>query len=445
MGNHSVAASRRCRGWLVPYLLAAGTWAIHVVPSRAEEAFELAAEGDVRWRRGNLHAHSHWSDGDDYLESIALWYRDQGYDFLAFTDHNVLATSERWAAVEKTKGGRRAFAKLQRNFPDWVDSRTVDGELQVRLRRFDEVAARFNRPERFLLVQGEEISDSAASFPVHMNASNVGELIEPRGGRDVFEAIQNNVRAVLEQRERTGQPMIVHLNHPNYGYAVTAEDLMRVQGERFFEVYNGHPGVNNSGDAQHAGAERMWDVILAHRLGLLDLPAMFGLAVDDGHSYHDIPSRASEPGRGWVMVLSEQLTPESLIANLEAGRFYASSGVALRRIAFVEGRFEVEVDPQPDEQYTIEFVGTRQGADLRGEPVTDANGQAVRATRRYGADVGAVWQTVQGTRGVYQLQGDELYVRARVKSSASHPNPSETGDAKMAWTQPAIPATARGK
>jgi hypothetical protein len=145
------------------------------------------------------------------------------------------------------------------------------------------------------------------------------------------------------------------------------------------------------------------------------------------------------------MVLSEQLTPESLIANLEAGRFYASSGVALRRIAFVEGRFEVEVDPQPDEQYTIEFVGTRQGADLRGEPVTDANGQAVRATRRYGADVGAVWQTVQGTRGVYQLQGDELYVRARVKSSASHPNPSETGDAKMAWTQPAIPATARGK
>ena len=33
----------------------------------------LQAAGSLKWYRGNLHTHSLWSDGDDYLESIALW------------------------------------------------------------------------------------------------------------------------------------------------------------------------------------------------------------------------------------------------------------------------------------------------------------------------------------------------------------------------------------
>jgi hypothetical protein len=36
------------------------------------------------------------------------------------------------------------------------------------------------------------------------------------------------VIAVLEQRERTGVPMIVHLALPNFGWAVTAEDLIQL-------------------------------------------------------------------------------------------------------------------------------------------------------------------------------------------------------------------------
>ena len=75
----------------------------------------------------------------------------------------------------------------------------------------------------------------------------------------------------------------------------------------FFEVYNGHPGVNNLGDETHVSSERMWDIINAKRLTELDLPLLYGLGTDDGHSYHKIPSRASEPGRGWVMVLAVRL------------------------------------------------------------------------------------------------------------------------------------------
>lgn len=399
----------------------------------------LQADGPLKWYRGNMHTHSLWSDGDDYLESIALWYRERSYDFLVFTDHNVLADKERWIDVEKSKGKQQAFDKLRQKFPnDWVQERTTDGKLETRLKTFREVADRFNEPGKYLLIQGEEVSDSFQKFPVHMNTSNVQELIVPRHGGSVAETIQNNTDALIAQRERTGQPMMIHLNHPNFGYGVTAEDLMRIRGENFFEVYNGHPGVNNSGNKEHASTERIWDIINTFRLSELKLPPLFGLGTDDGHAYHNIPSRASEPGRGWVMVLADSLTPERLIAALEAGRFYASSGVTLERVTSSSDGLDVAVKADPDVKYTIEFIGTRRGFDSKSDPVLDKDGKEIRATRRYSDDIGQVFCRIDGPTASYRFTGDELYARARITSSRQHPNPSEVGEFERAWTQPAI-------
>lgn len=417
--------------------LVAGSLAlVPATPSARAEVLQ-AAPGR-QWFKGNMHTHSHWSDGDDYLESIAAWYQEHDYDFLVFTDHNVLANTERWAAVDKTKGGRAAFEKLQQRFPDWVETREVDGVSEVRLRKFDEVAARFNVPGEYLLIQGEEISDSHDKHPIHLNASNLVELLKPRGGGSVRETIQNNVDALLAQREATGQAMIIHLNHPNFRYAVTAEDIAHIVGEKFFEVYNGHPGVHNSGDELRASTERIWDIVLTLRLTQLDLPVMYGLAVDDGHEYHHIPSRGSEPGRGWVWVLADALTPESLIEALEAGRFYASSGVRLQRVESSPRGLKVAVEPVAGETYTIEFIGTRTGFDGASTPVLDVDGKEVYTTRHYSDSIGEVLQTVSGTEGAYEFTGDEVYVRARITSSAQHPNPSEEGEPQRAWVQPVV-------
>ena len=237
--------------------------------------------------------------------------------------------------------------------------------------------------------------------------------------------------------------MMIHLNHPNFGYGVTAEDLMRIRGENFFEVYNGHPGVNNSGNKEHASTERIWDIINSFRLSELGLPPLFGLGTDDGHAYHKIPSRASEPGRGWVMVLSDNLTPESLIAAMEAGRFYASSGVTLERVSSSAEGLEVTVKADPNVKYTIEFIGTRRGFNTQSEPVLDKDGKEVRATRRYSDDIGQVLSRIESLSAKYDFKGDELYVRARITSSQKHPNPSELGEFERAWTQPAIGPAAK--
>lgn len=400
----------------------------------------LAAKGNLQWYKGNLHTHSLWSDGDDYLESIGLWYRDHDYQFLCYTDHNVLATTERWIDVEKSKGGRVAFDKLKARFPgEWVETRMKDDREEVRLKRFEEVSERLAEPGKFLLIQGEEISDSFLKRPIHMNASNVGEVIAPRHGTSVAETMQNNIDAVEAQRERTGRPIMIHLNHPNFGWGVTAEDMMRLRGEKFFEVYNGHPGVNNSGNAEHASTERIWDVLLTKRLGELGLPILFGLANDDGHNYHKIPSRASEPGRGWVVVLADELTPARLIAAMEAGRFYASSGVALERVETTARSMEVVVKAEPDVTYTVDFIGTKKGYDPDSQPVLDKDGKPLPdVTRRYSDDVGRVLKSVTGTSAKYEFGGDEIYVRARVTSSRKHPNPSEVGEFERAWVQPVV-------
>lgn len=407
----------------------------------------LQATGDLKWYKGNLHTHTLWSDGDDYPEMIALWYKEHGYDFLCITDHNVLADRERWTGVLKNKGKQKAYDKLKARFPGgWVEERTTNGQLEVRLKKFSEVVEKIGDPGKFLLIQGEEITDRFKNLPVHLNATNIQSLIPPLHGESVYETMQNNVNAVIAQRERTGKPILIHLNHPNFGYGVTAEDLMRVRGENFFEVYNGHPSVRNSGDSRHASAERIWDIILTKRIAELDMPIMYGLGTDDGHNYHNIPSRASEPGRGWVMVLADKLTPSSLIAAMEQGRFYSTSGVTLEKVTTSKNGLSVEVKPEKEVHYTIEFVGTRKGYDPKGTPVTGANGKPIPATLRYSDDIGTVFKKVTGTKASYDFSGDELYVRALVTSSKKHPNPSEPGEFERAWAQPQIgPAAPKRK
>ncbi len=418
---------------------------VAIVFSRRPAASTVSAEtlraaGPLKWYRGNLHTHSYWSDGDDYLESIALWYRDHQYDFLCFTDHNTLATNERWLDIEKAKYGREALDRLKEKFPNgWVEERVRDDRLEVRLKCFDEVVQKMAEPGKFLLIQGEEISDKFGMQPIHLNAHNVREAIPPRGGGSVHEVIQQNVDAVIAQRERTGQSMIVHLNHPNFGWGVAAEDLMRVRGENFFEVYNGHPGVHNGGDFLHTSTERIWDIINSMRLGEFDLPLLYGLGTDDGHNYHHIPSRASEPGRGWVMVLADELTPEALIASMEAGRFYASSGVTLDEVSATSTSLSVTVRPDPDATYQIDFIGTKKDFNRDSEPVRDKMGRKLPVTRNYSQDVGAKLKTVDGISASYDFTGDELFVRARITSSRKHPNPSAVGEFERAWTQPVRP------
>lgn len=396
-----------------------------------------------RWWKGNLHTHSHWSDGDDYPEMIADWYRSRGYHFLALSDHNILQQGDRWIDAAKSRGGMAALERYRERFgPDWVEERREGEATRVRLKPLTEFGPLLNEPGRFLMIPSEEISDRFEKKPIHLNATNLRELVPPQGGKSVVEVMQRNVDAVLAQRRATGQPMFPHLNHPNFGWAITAEELMEVRGERFFEVYNGHPQVRNYGDAQRPGAERMWDIILTRRLAELGGEILYGLAVDDSHHYHVMDRQRSNPGRGWVRVRATHLTPEKIVAAMEAGDFYASTGVRLRDVRAGNGRLEIAIEAEPGITYRTQFIGTRRGYDPKSEPVEgvkDADGQPATVTRRYSADIGRVLAEVEGASPAYAFTGDEIYVRAKIISSKPQANPYRAGDTEVAWVQPARP------
>lgn len=397
---------------------------------------DTAETQNIHWYKGNLHTHTLWSDGDDYPEMVVDWYKNHGYHFLALSDHNILSQGQKWIDITHKRAGEKSFKEyLQRFGQDWVETRTADGVKQIRLKPLSEFRPLFEEPGKFLLIQAEEITQR----PVHVNAINLQTLIPKQSGDTAFEVMQKCIDAVLTQREQTHQPMFPHINHPNWKWRVTAEDMMPLKGEKFFEIYNGHNKVRNYGNKYHASTERMWDIILTERLAELNLPVMYGIATDDAHQYHKYGQKFRNPGRGWVVVRTSHLTPESVIRAMEAGDFYASTGVVLKNITFDSKMLKVTIEPEKRVSYTTQFIGTLKDYDPTSKPVTDANGLEIHATRIYSDDIGKVLAQVKGTAASYTLTGNEIYVRAKIISTKPKSNPHAIGDVEVAWVQPVTP------
>ena len=408
----------------------------------------IPADPQPRWWKGNLHTHTLWSDGDDFPEMVADWYRSHGYHFLALSDHNVLAQGTRWMKQSDIaqRGGQEVAEKYLRRFGrSWVETRGEGDDREIRLKPLDEFRPLVEERGRFLMIPAEEISDKAEGVPVHINASNLQEALPPLGGATVRETIENNLRSVQDQARRAGREILTHLNHPNFGWAITAEDLAHVVLERHFEVYNGHPGVNQPGDEAHPSVDRLWDIANTIRLAHLHAPPLYGIATDDSHHYHD-KANGARPGRGWLMVRATHLTPEHIVRAIKSGDCYASSGVTLRQVRYDRERrkLELTIEPDGDARFVTQFIGTLRGVDSNSPPSGDSAApisagkpsKASRARGAYSEQIGQVLQSVEGLTPAYELTGQELYVRAVVISSEPPRDPSFAGQKQQAWTQP---------
>lgn len=322
---------------------------ILVAVSADAPAQQTEADGTLKWFKGNTHAHSLNSDGDSTPDDVVRWYREQRYHFLFLTDHNIVTP--------------------------------VEGLNDV-----------FAVPERFLVVRGEEVTDEAAGKPVHLNMLGGERVVPPQGGESVAEALRRNVAAI------TGAGGVISINHPNFGWAMSAADLGGGKGAHLLEIHNGHFMVNNAGGGGQPGAEALWDSMLSSGIRI------FGVASDDVHQLKQPWAKASaKPGQGWVVVRASRLTAESILSALAAGNFYASTGVELLDVQATPQRLTVTVKEQSFAKYTIQFVG--QG--------------------------GRILHEAAGSPAQYQITGGEGYVRARIVDS----------NGQMAWTQPVFVAS----
>ena len=412
---------------------------VQISTAQSDRANQAAHGERPRWFKGNLHTHTLWSDGDDFPEMVADWYRRNGYQFLALSDHNILSQGSKWMSVAKVeaRGGSDVLPKYLTRFGrDWVEMRVGEGtdNMEVRLKPLDEVRALVEESGELLMISSEEITDKQA----HINATNILETIAPQGGDTVREMIQNNLRAVDAQAKRTGRIIVPHLNHPNLGdKGISAEDLAALVEDEFFEVWNGVEGDGDLGSDRRHSLEALWDIASTLRISQFNAPPLFALATDDSHDYHGKPK--ASPGRGWVMVYSRWLTPESVLNAMKKGDFYASTGVELERLEFDESSrtISIQIKADDDAQFTTQFIGTPSGFDQSTKPRNPTGGtDASSGTLDYSADVGKVFATVTGLNASYQLSGEELYVRATVTSNKPPRNPTKESPFQKAWTQP---------
>jgi|GEM_PF-5200528 len=66
---------------------------------------------------------------------VVDWYKQHGYQFLALTEHNVIAEGEKWIDADTTDTRRTAVAKYVKRFGDrWPEFRTTNNKRQVRLK-----------------------------------------------------------------------------------------------------------------------------------------------------------------------------------------------------------------------------------------------------------------------------------------------------------------------
>lgn len=290
--------------------------------------------------KGNLHTHSLLSDGDAPPNEVYAFYRDHGYAFLVLTDHN---------------------------------SRTDPAAYRDALR------------PGFVMIPGEEVTTLGAGKPVHVNAICSRAAIGGGTFDTTREALAWAVSRVKEQ------DAIALVNHPNFDWTLTAEDLPAAHGADLLEIWSGHPYVNSEGDALRPSHEAIWT-------RTLDAGETFaGVAVDDAHNFTDPAKEPSaKPLRAWVEVFGSQVNEGAICDGIRRGRLYASSGPKLARIVVKDDTIAITVTAPAK----VEFFG-REAAALATVDAA-ANGEAR-----------------------YTLRGGEGYVRARVTG----------GDGRRAWTQ----------
>jgi len=258
-----------------------------------------------RFYRGNLHGHSTNSDGAWSPAEYCRQYRQNGYDFVALTDHCM---EPHGFDISDTREFRRD------DFTSLIGAELHPGQIE-------------------------------SGSPWHLLA--VGLPLD-------FQTQREGDTGASVARRAMAAGAFLAATHPNW-YAFTVADFETLDAVDAVECYNG---------ASDAASDRgySWHFIdlplhRGHRVG--------AIAVDDVHA----SGYYSDFMRGWVQVKAEALTPEALLRALKAGHYYSSTGPQLHHVEFLgRDKLVVECSPAKQILVSGQGAGALRisGAGLRG-------------------------------------------------------------------------------
>ena len=223
-----------------------------------------------RFYRGNLHGHSTESDGAWSPAEYIRQYRQNGYDFVALTDHCM----EHYGyAITDTREFRSD------DFTTLIGAELHPGQI----------------------LSGGFWHLLAVGLPLDFETHRPGDT-----GASVAQLAMD-------------AGAFVAVPHPNW-FALTVADFETLDAVHAVECYNGDCDVG----ADRGYSWHFIDMLLhrGHRVG--------AIATDDTHAREDV----GDFMRGWVYVKAEALEPEALLKALKAGRYYSSTGAQLHNVEF---------------------------------------------------------------------------------------------------------------
>jgi hypothetical protein len=320
-------------------------------------ALRATSEPQSHWYKGNTHTHTINSDGDSTPDDVARWYRVHGYDFVFITDHDMVTD-------------------------------------------VDPLNSLFGGGGQFLVIRGEELTSNFATVAgkvyVHVNSLNPREPATSAQGAAARDTLQKDLDAV---RSAGG---VAQINHPNFMWQLSAEDIAAARGAHLMEIMNMHPMANSFGaGSDYPSTEEIWDQVLSRGV------VIWGVASDDTHELKagglvGTAGSGAGPGKGWIVVRAAHLNAGEITDAIDKGDFYASTGVELEDYIVEEKQIIIRIRSQSGfmTKYRTQFIG-------RG---------------------GRILKDTMANPAIYTFKGEEGYVRARITDS----------NGKMAWTQPAF-------
>jgi len=258
-----------------------------------------------RFYRGNLHGHSTNSDGAWRPAEYCRQYRQNGYDFVALTDH---CTESHGFDISDTREYR------DDDFTTLIGAELHPGQIE-------------------------------SGSPWHLLAVGIPLDFETRREGDTGASVARRAMAA---------GAFLAATHPNW-YAFSVADFETLDAAHAVECYNG--AADSASDRGYS-----WhyiDLLLhrGHRVA--------AIAVDDVHASGEY----SDFMRGWVYVKAEALTPEALLRALKAGHYYSSTGAQLHNVELRgRAKLVVECSPARQILVTGEGAGALRisGEGLRG-------------------------------------------------------------------------------
>ena len=277
------------------------------------------------WLKGNTHVHALPSgDSKTPVPEVIAWYQQQGYDFIALTDHNriseVAGTSTAGSPAVQSEG-LIVLAGVELTYNPDVCDPPPPPEFETKCRIHVNLLGPTARPEGKLDWPNRE-------SPLRLDS----------------------YQAALDRAAEWGG--LVQLNHPTWYWGMSAELLTELgkRGARFVEVANKQFMNWSEGDDTHPSVEALWDAALGAGV------TMWGIASDDAHHYTELETARYPAGGHFVMVWAAR-EPGAILAALDAGRFYASTGVLLARAESDGESLVIEIRDDSPGEHVITFIG----------------------------------------------------------------------------------------